>query len=143
MIICRNISGNTKWDTIFLFKDLSYASICHKIDILAAITDVDESRNLLSALPTGFGKTLPQLLVSSLSTPGLIYNSRFFSILDNYLLLEKNIGGPCFVIPPLTVILDQLAKDCENYGISYVDVSKVQRYKFKKSRDLLKGFFLI
>ena len=32
----------------------------------------------------------------------------------------------CFIIPPLTVILDQLVKDCEHFGLQYVDVSKVR-----------------
>ena len=32
----------------------------------------------------------------------------------------------CIVIPPLTVILDQLSRDCQFYGITYVDVSKVK-----------------
>ena len=30
------------------------------------------------------------------------------------------------VIPPLTVIVDQLSHDCEKYGISYVNISKVR-----------------
>ena len=41
-----------------------------KIDIVTAITDSEENRHVLAALPTGSGKTLPQLLVPSLVIPG-------------------------------------------------------------------------
>ena len=34
-------------------------------------------------------------------------------------------GCTCFIIPPLTVIVEQLAKSCDNYIFTYVDVSKV------------------
>ena len=38
---------------------------------------------------------------------------------------EKLLDCICIVIPPLTVILDQLSRDCEIYGITFVDLSKV------------------
>ena len=41
-----------------------------KVDILAAITDEHNDSNVLAALPTGFGKSLPQLLLSSLAPHG-------------------------------------------------------------------------
>ena len=47
-----------------------FLSSCSKVDILTAITDIEESRHVVSALPTGCGKTLPQLMLSSLVSPG-------------------------------------------------------------------------
>ena len=40
------------------------------LDILTAITNIDESRHVVAALPTGSGKSIPQLLLSSLVSPG-------------------------------------------------------------------------
>ena len=46
-------------------------AIFSQVDILAAITDVDNNIHVLAALPTGSGKSIPQLLLSSLVHPGL------------------------------------------------------------------------
>ena len=40
------------------------------MDILTAITDINENRHVVAALPTGSGKSIPQLLLSSLVSPG-------------------------------------------------------------------------
>ena len=43
------------------------------------------------------------------------------------LKLLISIGSSSIIIPPLTVIIEQMARDCEYYGISYVDLSKVRK----------------
>jgi hypothetical protein len=39
-------------------------------DVLAAITDPSSDKHFLSCFPTGYGKTYPMLLASSLSPKG-------------------------------------------------------------------------
>ena len=40
---------------------------------MTAIGDVNETQNVVAAFPTGSSKSLPQLLVSSLVSPGLVF----------------------------------------------------------------------
>ena len=43
-----------------------------------------------------------------------------------------NSDCSCLIIPPLTVIIDQLATDCQNYGIPYVDITAKVFWVFNK-----------
>ena len=58
-----------------------------KVDILTAICDTEEKRHVLAALPTGFGKTLPQLLCSSLLSEGYV-NVFFYSSTGTHVCLD-------------------------------------------------------
>ena len=48
------------------------SQLMFKTDILTAITDDTIGFNVLSALPTGYGKTIPQLLLSSINEGDMI-----------------------------------------------------------------------
>ena len=54
-----------------LLKSVSLHSRCTQVDILAAITDPEEKSHVFGGLPTGFGKSLYQMLVSLLSPAGV------------------------------------------------------------------------
>ena len=47
-----------------------------QVDILTAIFDPEIKQHVFAGLPTGWGKSLPQLLVSPLSPPGKISISK-------------------------------------------------------------------
>ena len=55
---------------------------------------------------------------------------------------QKLLDCICIVIPPLTVIIDQLSRDCEIYGISFVDLSKVIIVFYILKLSLIKMQFL-
>ena len=101
------------------------------MDILTAITDEDSSSHVLAALPTGSGKTIPQLLISSLLQGLLKFNYRER---NNYIFSK---GSYCFIIPPLVTILDQLTTECVKYGLPFTNISKVQ-----KSQKQMSGTFV-
>ena len=50
--------------------DIFIDVMTYKVDILTAITDIEETKHVIAALPTGSGKTIPQLILSSLVSPG-------------------------------------------------------------------------
>ena len=42
-----------------------------QVDILAAVLDTDSREHVFAGLPTGYGKSLPMLLIGALSPPGM------------------------------------------------------------------------
>ena len=103
---------------------------------MTAISDEECDRHILAALPTGAGKTIPQLLVSSVSEG--------WSFLFETKCMALFLGRYCFIVPPLTVIIAQLASECEHYGLSYVDLSKVRTFRlYSKCWFLIKRFFML
>lgn len=75
-----------------------------QIDVIRALLDPSHQQHVLLAVPTGGGKTLPQLVVPLLSPE----------------------GTTTVIIAPLTAILNQMAKECQQLGISYVDITQVK-----------------
>ena len=63
-------------------------------------------------------KTAMFSLLCQLDLERHFHNSWCLQLRKVYELLLKI----CIVIPTLTVILDQLSRDCEIYGISFVDL---------------------
>ena len=47
-----------------------YSTQCLQLDILQSALDQDDPNHILCALPTGFGKTMPMLLLGHLLPPG-------------------------------------------------------------------------
>ena len=55
----------------YVFNNNSmYSTQCLQLDILQSALDQDDPNHILCALPTGFGKTMPMLLLGHLLPPG-------------------------------------------------------------------------
>ena len=85
------------------------------MDILQSALDADDRSHMMVALPTGYGKTMPMLLLGHLLPAG-----------RNHLELQKNRisfflpGSITIVVTPTTTIGQQLVADCRKLGIDAV-----------------------
>jgi len=73
-------------------------------DVLGALTDPMDDQHVVSCFPTGYGKTLPMLLSSSLSLP----------------------GSCTIIVPPLVTIVEQLEREAGRIGLPFINISKVR-----------------
>ena len=83
--------------------------------------DADDRSHMMVALPTGYGKTMPMLLLGHLLPTG-----------RNHLELQKNRisfllpGSITIVVTPTTTIGQQLVADCRKLGIDAVSSGGVR-----------------
>jgi len=77
---------------------------------MRALLDPTHQKHLFLAVPTGGGKTLCQLLVPLMSPE----------------------GTTTVIIEPLTTIVNQMAQECRQLGISYLDITKVKSKEVAK-----------
>ena len=91
------------------------------MDILQSALDADDRSHLMVALPTGYGKTMPMLLLGHLLPAG-----------RNHLELQKHRisfflpGSITIVVTPTTTIGQQLVADCRKLGIDAVSSGEVR-----------------
>ena len=89
------------------------------MDILQSALDADDRSHMMVALPTGYGKTMPMLLLGHLLPTG-----------RNHLELQKNRiflpGSITIVVTPTTTIGQQLVADCRKLGIDAVSSGGVR-----------------
>ena len=83
-------------------------------DILASAADDEDAFHILSCLPTGYGKSLPTLLLSLFLPQGttIEYTGQGQPAF--------NAGSITVVVVPLTSIGDQLKMECTRLGLSAV-----------------------
>ena len=91
------------------------------MDILQSALDADDRSHLMVALPTGYGKTMPMLLLGHLLPAG-----------RNHLELQKKSyffflpGSFTIVMTPTTTIGQQLVADCRKLGIDSVSSGELR-----------------
>ena len=128
-----------------------------QVDILCSALDETNSSHIMVALPTGYGKSLPMLLLGLLMPKGmfgisllkkqhinvecvLALNFGAICALQSNLPISQ-IGSTVFIVSPLTTIEDQLLQDCERMGIPAVAGSKAcfftdfLSFSHKQARD--------
>ena len=73
----------------------------------------------MGAVPTGFGKSLPMLVVALLLPPGEspVDRAAFLKCHTHIKNYGCFAGSTTILIPPLSVIERQLSEDCHKYGI--------------------------
>ena len=83
-------------------------------DILASAADDEDAFHILSCLPTGYGKSLPMLMLSLFLPQGttIEYTGQGQPAF--------NAGSITVVVVPLTSIGDQLKMECTRLGLSAV-----------------------
>ena len=83
-------------------------------DILALAADDEDAFHILSCLPTGYGKSLPMLMLSLFLPQGttIEYTGQGQPAF--------NAGSITVVVVPLTSIGDQLKMECSRLGLSAV-----------------------
>ena len=88
-----------------------------QVDILKPALDAHDKDHIMVALPTGYGKTIPMLLLGHLLPAGTnsmtCQNSTFFP------------GSITIVVTPTTTIGQQLVADCHKLGITAVSGAQV------------------
>ena len=95
-------------------------------DIVAAALDTSSGgHHLLGALPTGFGKSLPMMVVALLLPPGITI--KWISLNHGLMLCYPHSGSTVIVICPLTVIEAQHLQDCQRFGIQALAASQAQK----------------
>ena len=118
------------------------------MDILCSALDETDSSHIMVALPTGYGKSLPVLMLGLLMPKGMFGISLLNSLTTHqcgmifsflccaFCALQSNIpifqiGSTVFIVSPLTTIEDQLLIDCERMGIPAVAGSKACFFTLK------------
>ena len=99
-----------------------------KADIIWAALDQDDHQHLMGAVPTGFGKSLPMLVVALLLPPGEspVDKAAFLKCHTHIKYYGCFAGSTTILIPPLSVIERQLSEDCHKYGIKVLVGSQVR-----------------
>ena len=102
-------------------RDFQVASIPHKsqhgqfqADIIASAADKEDASHILSCLPTGYGKSLPMLLLSLFLPQGMTIDY------TGQVQPTFTAGSITVIVVPLTSIADQLKMECSRLGLSAV-----------------------
>ena len=102
-------------------RDFQVASIPHKsqhgqfqADIIASAADNEDASHILSCLPTGYGKSLPMLLLSLFLPQGMTIDY------TGQVQPTFTTGSITVIVVPLTSIADQLKMECSRLGLSAV-----------------------
>ena len=102
-------------------RDFQVASIPHKsqhgqfqADIIASAADDEDASHILSCLPTGYGKSLPMLLLSLFLPQGMTIDY------TGQVQPTFTAGSITVIVVPLTSIADQLKMECSRLGLSAV-----------------------
>ena len=80
--------------------------------------DQNDPNHILCALPTGFGKSLPMLLLGHLLPPG--------SEILKPMLFIYDTGSITMILVPLITIEQQLLEDCKRLGLTAIAGSQVK-----------------
>ena len=109
-------------------RDVQVASIPHKSQhgqfqadfIIASAADDEDASHILSCLPTGYGKSLPMLLLSLFLPQGMTieYTGQVQPMFT--------AGSITVIVVPLTSIADQLKMECSRLGLSAVVGGEVE-----------------
>ena len=101
-----------------------------KADIIWAALDQDDQQHLMGAVPTGFGKSLPMLVVALLLPPGEspVDKAAFLKChtCQKLWMLGRFYNYPYPSSHRSSVIERQLSEDCHKYGIKVLVGSQVR-----------------
>ena len=86
-------------------------------DIIASAADDEDAFHILSCLPTGYGKSLPMLLLSLFLPQGMTIEYTHYTGQGQPAF---NAGSITVIVVPLTSIGDQLRMECSRLGLSAV-----------------------
>ena len=89
------------------------------MDILESALDEDDPHHIMCALPTGFGKSMPMLMLGHLLPPGAV------CLISDWDVLYIWTGSITLIVVPLIPIEIQLLEDCQRLGLTALAGSQV------------------
>ena len=82
------------------------------MDILESALDEDDPHHIMCALPTGFGKSMPMLMLGHLLPPSAV------CLISDWDALYIWTGSITLIVVPLIPIEIQLLEDCQRLGLT-------------------------
>ena len=110
-----------------------------QVDILCRALDKEEEGHMMCALPTGYGKSLPMLLLGLLMPEGRTWwfgQKEIWHESTNY-FLSYITGSTVIIVVPLHTIESQLVLECGRLGIPAMAGSQVNVKSFTFSWGII------